>query len=316
MTATAKPSLFFRAARHIKWRFDQQVVAPIMGNIVHPLREPWYRRPDRRYSGELAKTTSQGVAQALETLRRDGIVALPGYYSGDRLGQLQCGFAQMYDKLASIQHLADDRKDKYRDPGTNTTYTLDPFRYHPSFLTAALDEFLLSVVERYFGKRVMLCEAVAHRYYPMEPKDFSSWMWHHDGLGKRINVMTLLTDVTDRDQYMIYLRGSQPLFHRFGHWYRPDKTRFTEDDLRRLPPFERMVCTAAAGTVFMFDSNGLHRGTRSLGAHRDALICCYAPWRAVCDFDVPGEAAQQLTEKQRAFLLRNPRVKISGAARP
>jgi hypothetical protein len=158
----------------------------------------------------------------------------------------------------------------------------------------------------------MIHMASATRYHPMEPRDFSAFQWHHDECGKHLNVITLLTDVTERDQPMTYLKGSHRMLHSRARWA---NSRFTREDVERMyPHLEQMTCTAAAGSIMIFDSNGLHRGNRSNGATRDNLVCNYNFGYMPYPLHIPSEAAGRLSAAQRELLRRNPRVEFVDAA--
>src|SRR5439155_1107984 len=135
----------------------------------------------------------------------------------------------------------------HRNPDTQTTWSHQPFRHSLPLLQIAVDPFLLGLIGRYHGKPFMISQAIASRYFPMAAKDFSSRMWHHDNLGKRINVMVLLTDVGPEDQYMSYLKGSHEYYHAYAD--HGGTSRITTDQLKNYPPYERVDCLGAAGTV-------------------------------------------------------------------
>jgi Phytanoyl-CoA dioxygenase (PhyH) len=290
---------------------------------LDPLLDAASRIRETAYRGESAATPSGRAAQLVEALRRDGIVQLPEHVTGDRLSKMRAAFeatiaevqsappaqklkpqVELLDRLVGIQatHLPEYED----DPSSLTTYTRSPFRHAPEFLQLALDELVLDVAEGYLGRGPMLQDVLAYRYRPMEPRDFSSWQWHHDGLGTKLNMMMLLTDVGENDQYMTYLRGT----HRLLHGYRKTvESRFSNDDVDAIAGARPLNCTCKAGSLFLFDSNGIHRGRRSLGATRDTLFNCYNAGRQLWPFAVKNQATAGLSERQRAFLGRNPLVR-------
>jgi len=172
------------------------------------------------------------------------------------------------------------------------------------------DPLILGVIARYLRRPFYLQQAIAARYLPMEAADFGSFQWHHDAWGRKINVMFLFTDVTDLDQHMTFLEGSHQAYHNLD---RCRNSRFTEDEvLERFPGTARTRCTGGAGTVFIFDSNGLHRGNRSTGRHRDTLITSFNGGRYVWSFDVPASHQGALTEDQNIFLQRWSKIAWKG----
>jgi ectoine hydroxylase-related dioxygenase (phytanoyl-CoA dioxygenase family) len=202
-------------------------------------------------------------------------------------------------------HYSGTYREEAADEETQTVYSYDPFRRAPSLLGIALDPFVLSLTSLYFGRKIMLHQVVASRYLPMPPRDFASWQWHHDAWGKRINVMCLLTDVTEKDQYMSYMAGSHRRIHPLDRY---TNSRYTEEEVQSYGDFRNVTCTGPAGTIFVFDSNGFHRGNRSEGAHRDAIISHYSAGRYIWRLSIPRQTAAVLSAEQREFLARNPRV--------
>jgi hypothetical protein len=112
--------------------------------------------------------------------------------------------------------------------------------------------------------------------------------------------MFLFTDVGEGDQYMTFLEGSHLHVHNLD---RCRNSRYEEREVRSLFPhaMERR-CTGDAGTVFIFDSNGLHRGNRSTGRHRDTLITNYNAGRYLWAFEVPQAFREGLSHDQLAFV--------------
>lgn len=292
------------------------LVNRVYGSCVYPVEQRLRTVPNPLLRRALARTTPADMAPHVETLRRDGVVILPGFLSGERLAACQSSFARLMEIVQTGPPAADKpmpwryvgaeyRDHEFRNPAADYTYACHTFQHDRALLDVVLDEFLLGIVARYFNRTFKLCETGASRYYPMAPRDFSSWQWHHDGLGPRINIMTLFTDVGPGDQYMSYLKGTHPLRHPFG--IHNGKTRISRDDVAtRYKGYESVNCTGPAGTVIVFDSNGIHRGNRSLGAVRDSTVSCYCPGSTNWPVLVPRAFAESLTPFQRAVLYRNP----------
>ena len=75
---------------------------------------------------------------------------------------------------------------------------------------------------------------------------------------------------------MQYLRGSHRRFYTYDRMYGPG-SRYERDFQRRPPRPEDVVdVVGPAGTVAVFDTNGLHSGNRNGGARRDTLIFYYS----------------------------------------
>lgn len=286
----------------------------------HVVNERLYRMPNPFMKMKLDATTPPKMRAPLEELRREGILILYKYIQGDRLRQMQEAFDRMVKEIKASppapQQLSPDGgslhpRVKYREysyePELETTNTLDPFKYCHGFLEIALDEFVVGIIERYIGKRFVLQHAVASRYYPTTKREFGSWQWHHDAWGTKVNVMVLLTDVTEKDQYMSFMKRSHRLVHSYERTCIND--RFTEEEVKQYPGLQRIDCICPAGSVLIFDSNGFHRGNRSTGAHRDSLICNFNAGRYVWPLTIPRTFIEGLSEYQRGILNQNPHIK-------
>jgi hypothetical protein len=292
------------------------LVTRVYGPCVFPIEQRLRTVPNPFLRRALARTTPPEMVPVVEALTRDGIVILPNYLTGARLTACQHSFNRTMDVVRDSPPAPEERM-PWRYPGMtfrayehqvhgcNFGHTFHPFNDDRALLDVALDEFLLGVVARYFNRRFQLSQANSARQYPEQPRDYSSWMWHHDGLGPRINVMLYLTDVGPADQYMSYLKGT----HRLRHGYDifNGRTRFTrEDRTGRFSAHEQVDCLGAAGTVLVFDSNGIHRGNRTLGATRDTLICSYLPGGVSWPVVVPKKFAESFSPLQRDVFTRNP----------
>jgi len=112
------------------------------------------------------------------------------------------------------------------------------------------------------------------RYLPAESNDRDMFGWHHDMEEQRMKMMVLLTDVGETDQYMSYVTGSHRLFHPFEMFSQNHCS--LEYCRERLEELELFHTTGMAGDVFLFDSNGAHRGNRRTpAAVRDVFFIEY-----------------------------------------
>jgi hypothetical protein len=105
------------------------------------------------------------------------------------------------------------------------------------------------------------------------------------------------------------MKGSHNIYHSLHRTSVND--RFTEEEVNSICGKTAFKCLGTVGTVFIFDANGFHRGNRNLGAVRDALINQYTAGRYLWSFDIPQDFLSGLSEKQIAFLNRNPNIHIT-----
>lgn len=230
-------------------------------------REYLHRKPDPSFDWHFAPAAGRALAaREIENLKREGILLLPGYFQGAFLEELRAGF----------ERVASNHPNPY-DPDSHLN--MDFLCESPVFLKAALDDYLLEILGGYYGKKFALGRAQAMRHLPTPPIRYGSYQWHHDARGRQIHAMILLTDLKADGQKMSYLRQSH---HRYYDHFRGlgDGSRF-EKDMQDRPDLQSQVMdiTGPAGTVALFDSNGLHTGYRNETARRDILLFYYVTSR-------------------------------------
>jgi len=245
--------------------FDRKSLNPFgfIRTAVFVAKEYMHRRPDPRFACEYVQGRQRKLADAhLETLRRDGIVIIPGYFQGRQLKELQAAF----------ERAVQEGTGKYAPDSLSNEDTLPVDR---AILDAALDDFLLQIIGGYYGKRFGLGRASASRLFPSPAERYSSYQWHHDTRGRQIHMMLLLSDVTEKGQRMSYLRQSHNNYYdRFRGG--GEGSRFEMDVSSDTNMKGRIIELAGpAGTVGLFDSNGLHTGNRNEHEGRDAMLFCY-----------------------------------------
>jgi hypothetical protein len=220
-----------------------------------------HARPNAQFRRALSSKYSSHPTfyQHTQQLEGEGILILPSYYSGDTLKQMQMDF------------------EKWVPPKPNNSvhtggYWLNKECMGDSVILsrAAVDSYLTDLVAFYWGKPIYLAEVCGKRLEPCEPYESGSYQWHHDTVRKQTKVFIFLTEVTEDGQVMEYI----PKTHNIVHWDLSDykNSRFNREEIESY--FENyskpLSCSCPAGTVAIFDTNGLHRGNRNLGSRRDS----------------------------------------------
>src|SRR6185295_5649697 len=108
--------------------------------------------------------------------------------------------------------------DEYVDPEACIYASNEPFAISRALLEVCLKPVLTSLIDHYLGKQAYITQGVAFRLEPNPKTGFGSFQWHHDAWGKRINMMIILTEVGEGDQYMTYAKGSHRLRHSFDKY--------------------------------------------------------------------------------------------------
>ncbi|HYD49671.1 MAG TPA: phytanoyl-CoA dioxygenase family protein [Terriglobales bacterium] len=248
---------------------------------LHAVRQQ-YRR--FRKSTATRPTSPQVEAMATE-LARNGIVKVSGWVEPQELATMKQEFEQfarnLEDKLgrgeARYRHY--DEEEHYW-PNDRAYVCNNAFKYSRQLIRWCCRPSLIELSNHYLGRRAMISRGVAMRYLPSAPTDHDMFGWHHDIEDQRLKIMILLTDVGEQDQAMTYVLGSHRLLHPYEMFFR--NTCSLEYCRAHLPSLEIFRTTGTAGDVFLFDSNGAHRGNRrEAGEVRDVFMVEYASDR--CD---------------------------------
>lgn len=250
-----------------------------------------YERPSKRYRRMLAKVV--GADQLLrdaDQLSRQGVLILPGYFKGKQLEEMQ----RDYNHWCELKPGIDQNGFKDFDGGKRESFLASSL----ALSLAAVDPYLTAVASYYWGKPMKLAYCHGYRLEPVTPREYRAFRWHHDLKRKQVRIMVLLTDTPHDGQRMDYIAGSQLVWHRFTNHRH---ARFSEEEARTYG--EPIHCTGPAGTVVMFDANGIHRGNRNLGPRRDQYTFNYTAGRAL--FPLPGlhpEVVKGLTPRQKRMV--------------
>lgn len=234
------------------------------------------------------------ASEVLATLKRDGIALLPGYFGEPLLSALRDGFEAVIAQLPP--------SDLIRD-----AFNGDDFMHAaPIFLDAALDDLVLQVVGEYYRRPFYLGRANATRLLPSDAHGEGSFQWHHDTRGKQPKLMVLLTDLEPDGQCMRYIKGSHQRLYNHDRMYKG--SRF-EEDFRHHPAPEADVVRVAgrAGTAALFDTNGLHTGTRNPSPGRDTVIFNYTTGRNVRTMHYNRRDVDTLTPAKQRLVMANPK---------
>lgn len=219
-------------------------------------------------------------------LRRDGILFLRSYFPPEALRVMQ----EDFDRFVR------DKDTKEPEGSVSLNESTGVFlRDSIPLSRAAVDPALTALAAYYFGRPVVLAQSYGIRIEPREMNDYGAFQWHHDAKRHQIKVMVLLTDVASEGQRMDYIPGTHRLWHLYSSY---EDTRFSDDEARMhgIP----VRCTGSAGTVILFDTNGLHRGNRNLGPRRDVWVFQYTSGSSL--FPLLGlhpQVTNQLTPDQK-----------------
>jgi len=272
----------------------------VVKRTIRSIRDGWYERPHPWYRPREIVRGRWSSAAVTHALRTQGICILERVIEESSLARYQ-------EALERALTEAPQRPPGPHDVPRATSRRIDSAQ-DPVLAALLLDDLVLAGIEGYYGKPIALALAQAQRLEPIASYEGKAFQWHHDTKGKYVKAMWLLTDVPSTGQRMSYVVGSHAMRHR---WSSYEDTRFPDEQARRLGPV--VECAGPAGTVIVFDTNGIHRGNRNLGPRRDTVVGVYTAGRYLegCSFDLSRLSAlqgwqQDIVRRSRIAQRRSP----------
>lgn len=267
---------------------------------VFVAKEFFHRLPDPRFRSDFTPLRQDiDLDEALVTLKRDGIVSFPAYFGGAFLERLQSRFAEV---------IAEHSIGGGINP--ECEFCEDVLQHDETFIQAALDSTILELISRYYRKAFGVGRADAMRIRPLEESRYGSFQWHHDTRGRQIKAQILLTDVAEDGQRMTYLKGTHTTYYTRKRGRGPG-SRFEFDMDKRQDLAARVFnVSGPAGTVTLFDTNGLHSGNRNLSATRDNITVYYPTAGNFKPLHYQHAQVEALPEEKRRVVRFNPYHKI------
>lgn len=252
----------------------------------------FYERPSRSYREELARRFARpDFRTRAERLCRDGVLLLPGHFTGKRLEAMRADFGRWVE-----EGIPSDEPGGLEMNECSGAILRDSL----AFSEAALDPWIIALARYYWGKPIFLAHSSGTRLDPDSAGNgLGPFRWHHDAHRKQLKAMIYLDDVPRDGQRMDYLAGTHRIWHRFKRGEAGyEETRWPDEAVTRYG--EPLRCAGPAGTVVLFDTNGLHRGNRNLKAKRDVWVFQYTAGRHLEPFSgLHPEVAQSFGPEQK-----------------
>lgn len=259
------------------------------------VNEYFHRMPNPMFDWKFGPVRGDvNIEDGVAKLKKDGLVQFPAYFKGEFLASLK----RVFDALITERSNG--------ELGPNCQVCEDILDFDFVLLEAALDSTLLEIIARYYRKKFATGRADVVRILPVESVRYGSSQWHHDSRGRQIKAQILLTDVAADGQRMTFLKGTHKNY--YSHWRgKGDGSRF-ELDVASQPHLAASAVNAAgpAGTVNLFDTNGLHSGNRNNSATRETLTIYYSTARNYRPLQYRRAHLARLPEEKRRILLQNP----------
>lgn len=241
----------------------------------------------------------------LQQLEEKGIVKIPRFINTKQLTQLRSDFATFIENITTNNLVKTvgfttshgnkkQLRDDYYQDNAKVFISHNPFRFSPLLTSLCCSKKLTDIINNYFGEKSYIRQGVALRYLPLNKHATCTDQWHHDGTGKAINVMMLLTDIGEGDQYMTYVERSHTIRHDYNHFFGRNMFFSSSPAYAEKQLGEKVRIYKAqgkAGDIFVFNSNGTHSANRTLGAIRDVFIVVYhTDTSSMWNFTLPKEA--------------------------
>ncbi|HKQ45314.1 MAG TPA: phytanoyl-CoA dioxygenase family protein [Rhizomicrobium sp.] len=193
-----------------------------------------------------------------DTVGKDGIAIVPGYWSADRCAQ---AVDEMDRLLMEFPHAVQ-------------TYSAgaDKRMFGVESASALLNQFHADSFLRRFGE--MICGLDIYNFATLGarieamPGNFGSGEgWHRDAQGFQFKAILYLTDTGPQNGPFEYLIGSHTIWRAaadsmVADFSDPCQTRFTDAEMMRLQErhFELRAFAGKAGTLLLANTAGIHRG--------------------------------------------------------
>lgn len=210
-----------------------------------------------------------------EQLRTDGIVMLPEAIVGESLERIRIVNDAIFDLSQPVEliHAAAGgavlvRGDAVDRESLRTSPFLNIRNYHRKIdLTGAFGGILDRLVSAYYRSRWEIRNVLCYRTRPVAEAR-GSYQWHTDNFPfGSLKVILYMNDVrTIADGPLLYALASQnEIRRRLGEPAPRPSEEYVQSRFRILE------CTAPAGTVIVFQNNGIHRAVPPREGHREVV---------------------------------------------
>ena len=216
------------------------------------------------------------MVDAFDAVSRDGFVMIPDYLSTSRLEEVRKEVLNL-PGLRDGKYVGDLPFINRQNDGICAFGVTDAV---PATHAATVgNEELHSLARALFGKTARLSASSILSKYDKDRVD-SSEAPHWDDWRVRLKMFIYLTDVDETSAPTLFVKGSVSnvpwrLEKDFASVYFPKGSAggswWPVDELG----LEKVICTGKAGSMLVFDTRGLHAGTRLTGSPRIMLMNMY-----------------------------------------
>lgn len=239
--------------------------------------------------GRRAPAPIRNLATA-EIIRAQGIAFVEAHYDAGFVGEsllaveqaLAAGGALPASKIASGGWFEDKSRSRafQFDPisGRSRVIWGSPVKAPPVIRRLMGDPELTGIISSYYNGANVRCDRVlGEKLVPGEIGD----RWHMDSITDQFKVMVLLTSVKATSGPMHYLTGTHHRPSAFDETYHrilnKGYKQFAYPSPNEVSPFLEglKVCSGSPGNCILFDTIGIHSGTRCEEGERSILSAYY-----------------------------------------
>lgn len=258
-----------------------------------------YRNWRREYLRRPRKGLDQRQRAAIHALETDGFHVIPEFYDAERCRELRAEIERLIDHNPG-QLEVDPEASDHRLFGANlVSRSINEF-YE--------DTFIMSTLREYERDPDLGGYTMAARMKFRPSNRGSGGGWHRDVGGRRQSkAIIYLNEVNEDNGPFQFMKGSHRPWQvfadqrRFG--WEPHKRSFTELEMEHCfaeRPGLLKTFTAAAGTLILADTRGIHRGKPMTDGARYALTNYLWPWGEIPAHMQTGFAAPSGTDHQQS----------------
>jgi hypothetical protein len=195
--------------------------------------------------------------EILKTLKSDGIVVVPGYFSSDECKTMK----SEYDTLL-LNHSFECPKENER-----RVFGMDQLSVEVKRIFSD-DTLSWEVCEYYLNEKMKLQTTMSARIdYGSGVRYGSGGSWHRDSFSRQIKSISYLTDMTDDNGPFMYIKGSHKMANILKLIWSdsknipPGETRYTDsyiDKAQKILGKDISYFNCNAGDLILADIRGLH----------------------------------------------------------
>lgn len=240
---------------------------------------------DNSYGGHKLKKNivlSNQEKTALESLKKNGYFIVQNFYS-----EKQCkNLVKEIDNILKKGHpkiFVDDQKSDHRINGMeHLSKDGSLFLNHPF-----LENISVALSDKSKLYKFLMAACMKHK----DGNLGSGAGWHRDSLGFQFKAMLYLSDVDDKSGPFQYFTSSHKTFYKLKNYFInlsygfKDIVRYSEKKVNKLDRKGLNTFVAKRGTLILFNSSGLHRGSPIQAGTRYAVTNYYSnlPWSKYWD---------------------------------